>query len=135
MHPVPKLGSFSSNSAGALFSENAAKEYPVEEITPGSYSIPVHLEIKSTLDSHPNLKGYDSVEFKKSPNDNNDAFGDNISMAQVDINQIASRVKGAKSNKDKIKILNKGKRDLEKDASDISNQIQKEVANLLNSKG
>ena len=56
-------------------------------------------------------------------------------MAEIDINQIASRVKGAKSSKDKIKILNKGMRNLEKDASNISKQIQKEVATLLNAKG
>ena len=135
IHPVPKPGSFASNSAGALFSDNPVKEYPVQKISPGTYSIPVKLETSSKLLNQPNFAGYDSVQYKGSSDNNSDAFDDNISMAEIDINQIASRVKGAKSSKDKIKILNKGMRNLEKDASNISKQIQKEVATLLNAKG
>ena len=118
-----------------MFSDNPVKEYPVQKISPGTYSIPVKLETSSKLLNQPNFAGYDSVQYKGSSDNNSDAFDDNISMAEIDINQIASRVKGAKSSKDKIKILNKGMRNLEKDASNISKQIQKEVATLLNAKG
>ena len=86
-----------------------------------------------------NLHGYENPQFTKEINKmaNNNSFGDQISMAQVreDINNLASRVKTAKNNKDKIKILMKGKKAMEKDAGNISSQIQKDVANLLNAKG
>jgi len=55
-------------------------------------------------------------------------------MTELDINKISTQVKQAKTNKDKIKILRKGSRTLEKEASNLSTQIQSDVANLVNAK-
>jgi hypothetical protein len=55
-------------------------------------------------------------------------------MTELDLNKISTKVKQAKTNKDKIKILRKGSRTLEKEASNLSTQIQSDVANLVNAK-
>ncbi len=131
-----------SQSAGALFSQNPAREYPVQEIRPGQYAVPVKLEIGHAISNEPNQRDYELPQiinqYKQNNNNGNNnsntLFPDNILMAEIDINKISTQVKQAKTNKDKIKILRKGSKTLEKEASTLSTQIQSDVANLVNAK-
>jgi hypothetical protein len=86
-----------------------------------------------------NHKGYEQPQFKRVQNESNrlrnQQFGNNIMMAQIDVNRITTAARNVKGNKAKIQILSKGKKALEKEASALSSQIQKDVANLLNAKG
>jgi len=142
-HPVPKVGNIVSQSAGALLTNDPVNDYPVRKISPGQYSIPVKLETKSNViqDAVTSAtSGYESPEFKGQSSEIQnlgDTFSHNqIFMTQVreDVNKITSRLKNVKNNKKKIKILNNGKKTLEKEAKSLTNDIQKIVARLINAK-
>ena len=112
LHPVPKMGNTATQAAGALFSSNPEKDYPVQKIQPGGYSIPVKLEMSNKVVGSPNLKGYENPvikgksEINKLVKKNSNLSDDQIVMAQVneDVNHITSKLTNVKSNKQKIKI-------------------------------
>ena len=116
MHPVPKMGNVANQAAGALFSSNPQKEYPVQKTEPGAYSIPVKLEINNQVMNDPTLSGYENPEIRgKTRNNeidkllNNNIAEEQIMMTQVreDVNKITSKLSNVKSNKQKIKICKK----------------------------
>ena len=115
LHPVPKMGNTVNQSAGALFSSNPQKEYPVQQIQPGAYAIPVKLEMNQKVVNDPTssiyketpiIKGRARVnEISKLAGKNNIAE-EQIMMTQIkeDISKITSKIVNVKSNKQKIKI-------------------------------
>jgi hypothetical protein len=147
------MGNTVNQSAGALFSSNPQKEYPVRQIQPGAYTIPVKLEMNHKVVNDPTLSIYKETptikgrsktvnEISKLAGKNNIAE-EQIMMTQVneDISKITSKIVNVKSNKQKIKIcmlyltiVKQGKSALEKEAGNLSTGIQKDVANLVNSK-
>lgn len=115
LHPVPKMGNTVSQSAGALFSSNAEKEYPVQKINPGAYAIPVKLEMNHKVVNDPTLSIYKEtpiIKGRSKVNEINKLAGKNtiaeeqIMMTQIneDISKITSKIINVKSNKQKIKI-------------------------------
>lgn len=95
--------------------------------------------MNSNLVEEANHKGYENPIIKGAQSEvsrlSGDNLGDNIMMAQLDVNRITSEARKVKKSKDKIKILNRGKKVLEKEANGLSEGIKKDVAELLNAKG
>jgi len=115
LHPVPKMGSTVNQSAGALFSSNPQKEYPVQQIHPGAYTIPVKLEMNDKVVNDPTLSIYKEtpiIKGRSHVNEISKLAGKNtiaeeqIMMTQIkeDISKITSKIVNVKSNKQKIKI-------------------------------
>jgi len=141
LHPIQKMGSQRLSNADALYFQDPTSDFPVRKIKPGQYAIPVHLETSSRVFSEANQKGYEIPAFKAQDEfqrmagrQNN--FEDQIFMTQIkeDANRITSKARKTKGTKNKIKVLKRGQKDLEKDAKRISDGIQKEVANLVGAK-
>lgn len=129
-HPIRKFENavLPSEGAQALLPIDPTHEFPVRVIH-GDLLTPAKIETSSSVQGEGSFKRDEKME-------NQIHHSEEIifTQAKEDVNRITSKLRNAKGLKKKLKVLQEGKKSLEKETSDISGRLEKDVSKLVQAK-